>query len=210
MEAPASINFNAGYKSLDLKLIDVSVQIEGILPLTFIKHILRWAGNMSKQQRLQDDKKQGNVELEKVVPLKKWLICLLTSECCLWGGGMMVDGSLEEKETRKSLTFLCLSSRSLEAALHQTGVFYNTWSSNRITVKCMQVHKKDEGALVYFSFKVGWNILAHNMLSTMPCVLCDESVPFFQWFVWSWRSTSACVISQDNILLCWWKTRKLF
>lgn len=41
MEAPASINFNAGYKSLDLKLIDVSVQIEGILPLTFIKHILR-------------------------------------------------------------------------------------------------------------------------------------------------------------------------
>lgn len=124
MEAPASIDFNAGYKSLGLKLIDVSVQIEGILPLTLIKHVLWWAGNMSKQQRLQDDKKLGNVELEKVVPLKKWLICLLTSECCLWGGGMMVDGSLEEKETRKSLTFLCLSSQSLRQ--HSTKLVYFT------------------------------------------------------------------------------------
>lgn len=37
---------------------------------------------------------------------------------------MMVDGSLEEKETRKSLTFLCLSSRSLRQ--HSTKLVYFT------------------------------------------------------------------------------------
>lgn len=160
MEAPASTDLSTGYKSLDLKWIDVSVQIAGILPLTLIKHILWWAGNMSKQQRLQDGQKarkcwigkSGAIEKVTNVFVNIWVLFVRR-----WSDGWWEFG---RKKQESHWLFVSVFMAS-EAALNQTGAFCNFWSSNRITVKCIQMvkKKKSEWGLVCFSFKVRWDIL---------------------------------------------------
>lgn len=109
VEAPKSINLNAGSISLDLKQI---MLFWFILKKFFHWHsynifcgeLEMWANNKGcRVDKINYRKKVNRKRLchWKTVSLR----CLLTSGCCLWRGGMMAGGSLEGKETRKISSF---------------------------------------------------------------------------------------------------------